>query len=185
MKGSHIVTIMVLSLLCSSCKDKTVDEPFCDRYEPGKLLVGTKAGANLEELFYLAGYYQLQIDEVAGNMYESSLPGSQIDEVIDYLNSKDYINHNGFKAVKGGSVSVHYQTNRLVIACVLWNMTPENQRDWISTKSLLKLTDKSVYRYMVLNVPEGQEKRLARTLSKFENISSAELNCYLEIVPNY
>jgi hypothetical protein len=158
-----------------------MENSFCERYEEGRLLVGMKSGS-MERSFRLFNGFDFQIDEVSGNRYESSLPGDSIDYVIDYLNSKEYINTKGFGAVKDGSVYLNYQTKVLTIGCTLWGMTLENQRDWIETTSILKLTDTSDIRYFVLTIPVGEEIKWATTFKTFNSVRWAEPNCYAQIV---
>lgn len=180
MNSAYIIGI-VLCVFCFSCNDET-DNPFCEYYEEGTVLVGINDGLDSETLFDIVNQYNLTIDQVSADKYESGLPSDSLDYVVNYLNSKDYINNNGFSAVKGGSVYLHYQTNVLTVTCPLWNMTLENQQDWINTKSILKLTDESRSRSLILSVPIGQEIKWATTLNHTENIRYAELNCYLQII---
>jgi hypothetical protein len=117
-----------------------------------------------------------------GHYYESSLAGDSIQYIVDYLNSKDYINTNGFRAIEGGSVYIHNQTGTLTVFCNLWDMTIENQEDWIETISILKLTERSSPRSFVLTVPIGEEKEWVTTFKNIDSIKWAEWNCYAEIV---
>jgi hypothetical protein len=179
MENRYLIGIALCSLF-STCKDE-VNEEGRERYETGKVVIGIKEGVDIEESFDLVNQYGFIIDEASGNHYTSSLPSDSLDYVINYLNSKEYINHSGFKAVKEGSVYLQYQTKVLTVNCILWNMTIENQRDWIQTKSILKLTDKSNYRSMIFNVPGKQEKMWVLTFKHMEEIRYAELNCIMEM----
>jgi hypothetical protein len=138
--------------------------------------------ASIEQSFDLINSYGLQIDAVMGHYYESSLAGDSIQYIVDYLNSKDYINTNGFRAIEGGSVCIHNQTGTLTVFCNLWDMTIENQEDWIETISILKLTERSSPRSFVLTVPIGEEKEWVTTFKNIDSIKWAEWNCYAEIV---
>lgn len=178
------IIVLVIGIISLSCSDENpADDGFCDRYEEAKLLVGLSEGADLENYFNTVNDSELSIDQVSGNYYVSGLPADSIDYVIEYLNSKSYINSHGFTAVKNGSVYLNFQTQALTVACNMWDMTPEAQRDWIETIDLLKLSDRSSTRSFVLTVPIGEEKKWATTFKSFDDVRYAELNCYVDIVP--
>jgi hypothetical protein len=171
---------IALCLITFSCDDEP-DDPFCDHYEKGKILIGIEDNVNIEQSFDLVNGYGFHVDAVFGHYYESSLHSDSITYIVDYLNSKNYINTNGFKAVEGASVYLHSQTGVLTVFCNLWDMTIENQEDWIETMSILKFTEQLGARAFVLTVPTGEEKEWVTTFKNLDNIRSADLNCYFNI----
>lgn len=175
--------IAFIFIIFFSCEKELVKEPiFCDSYKKGEIAIGLKSVATIEAFFKLINNYGLVVDKLSGVSYESSLPSDSIDYVIRYLNSKKYINTRGFKAVKDGSVSLHYQTKALTINCVLFDMSTENQEDWNETKTILRMKEKpSNTRYFVLNVPINEEKNWVRVFYNNDDVSFAELNCYIPI----
>ena len=173
--------LMVFCLIILSCDDGTTDNSFCHRYEEGRILVGMNENVSIEQSFDLANGYDLGVESVFGHYYESGLPGDSIQYVVDYLNSKDYINSHGFRAVEGGSVYLHHQTQVLTVLCNLWDMTTERQHDWIETKSILNLTERPGTKSLVLIVPNGQEKELVTAFEDLEDVKYAGLNCIMKI----
>jgi len=169
-------------MMAFSCDDEADDNPFCERYEEGTLLIGMRDDVSVEQSFDLFNGFSFHIESLMGAVYESSLSGDSIHYVIEFLNSKDYINRNGFGAVEGGSVYLHYQTQVLTVVCGFWDMTIENQQDWIKTKSILKLTEKRSPTTFVLTVPVGEEKEWVTTFENRDIVRWVELNCYAEIV---
>ena len=180
--NKYIIGVL-FCMMAFSCDDEADDNPFCERYEEGTLLIGMRDDVSVQQSFDLFNSYGLHIASMAVPYYESSLPGDSIQYVVQYLNSKEYINSNGFRAVEGGSVYLHYQTQALTVVCNFWNMTLENQQDWIETTSVLKLTEKPLPKSFVLTVPVGEEKKWVTTFKNAETIRWAELNCDAQIFP--
>jgi len=172
---------IVLCLVIFSCDDETNDDSFCKLYSEGRMFVETNEDVSIEQSFDLANEYDLGVEAVYGHYYEAGLPGDSIRYVLEYLNSKDYINSHGFKAVEGGNVYLHPQTQALTIRCNLWDMTLERQQDWIETKSILKLTEEPGTKSLLLIVPNGQEKELVTTFTNLSNVRTADVNCILRI----
>jgi hypothetical protein len=175
MKTKYIIGL--ICAFCISCKEdtQTLEYSSCDNgsYKQGQVIVGLNEGVNLEESFNIISSYGFTVFSVGGNEYESTLP---IENVVDYLNTKNYINYNGLSA---------YKTYLSTVAFIFWNMTDENQKDWIETKSILKLTDIStISRYLVISVPVGQEKKWMTFFKNDNNFSYAQLNCTNQIKPH-
>lgn len=172
MKNRYFIIGLIFWAFCISCEDESPEYSFCESYEQGQIVLGTKDGISLEKYFDIMNSYELTISKIGGNEYESSLP---IEDVVDFLNTKDYINHNGFNA---------YKTYISTVAFLFWNMAVENQKDWAETKSTLKLTEKSsISRYLVITVPIGQEKKWATHFKNKNSFNFAELNCIYQIEP--
>lgn len=178
------IIAIILHTICFGCKDETIENTeFCERFVGGDVAIGIDQDIKLEESFDLINAYDLYINHIDGICYESNLPSDSIDYVINYLNAKEYINKNGFKAVKNGSVFLHYQTGLITVCCRLWDMTQPNQQDWIKTKKILSLKEKPSVKSILLTVPVGQEKKWVMTFKGRSSISYAELNCIVEINP--
>jgi len=177
--NKHSVSI-VLCLIAFSC-DEGSDDSLCRHYEEGTVLIGTNEDVSIEESFDLVNEYKLGIEAVFGHYYESSLPADSIQYVVEYLNSKDYINSRGFRAVEGGNVYLHHQTQALTVFCNLWDMTTERRQDWIETKSILKLTENPGTKSLLLIVPNGQEKEFVTAFEDLDQVKHASLNCIAKI----
>lgn len=175
------IVAMVLCLVIFSCDDERNDDSFCKRYEEGKIIIQMYQHVNIEQSFDLINSYGLSIEMAAGHYYESGLPGDSIPYIVEHLNSKDYINSHGFRAVEGSSVYLHPQTRALTLFCNLWDMTIARQQDWIETMSILRLTETPSPKIFVLIVPNGQEKELAKTFKDLDDVRYADPNCIVGI----
>lgn len=181
MKTLAFASIFLLASLCACDSDHVPGS--LSNFEPGTVLIGTKAQVKLEKSFELINNYSLPIRQVSGVKYISAIGADSIDYVIKQLNQKDYINTHAFGAVKGGSVYIHYLTGELTVVTLLWDMTPARQQDWKETIMNLRLTEISHNKSFNLQVAPGTEKQWVMEFKGHEDVEYAELNNYFEYGP--
>ena len=133
----------------------------------------------MEDAFSLFNDLNLKIDEMSGFFYTSPYPADSLANLISYLNTKPYIKARGFSAAG----YTHYETGKINITPTFFDMTINNQEDWISTKKSLNLSDGDAEKYILIKVPSGTEHSWLKTLKKHDIVTWAELNCIGEFQP--
>ena len=156
-------------------------QPFCDSFVPGHVLVGYNNTVPMEEVFAYANANGLSIVQMTGFDFTSPRPADSIPSLQTLFNSKPYINSHGFLA----NIFADYRTRVVTIDNIYWDMTVSNQQDWVSTKNALGLTpvmgDSTNTPYILLQVPAGLEKYWALNLRTNNRVKWTELDCYMQI----
>jgi len=176
----NLLIVLFLMFLYSCDKEQNIitDKEF----EKGTLLVGIKNNYEMQKIFELFNSNNLNIKQINGHIYNSTLPSDSIDFVINELNKKSYINNGTWKAVKNSSVYLHYNTMIITICCSLFNMNEKNQNDWIETTKELKLVEVSANKSLNIEVPIGKEMYWLEVLKPNPYIRWVDLNWIDEIV---
>jgi len=177
----HLLTILFLVFFLYSCKKEHNIETDKE-FEKGTLLVGIKDNYEIQKIFDIFNSNSLNIRQINGHVYNSTLPSDSLDFVIDELNKKAYINNGAWKAVKNGSVYLHYNTKIITICCSMFNMDENNQNDWIETTKQLKLVEVSANKSLNIEVPIGKEMYWLEVLKPNPYIRWVDLNWFDEIV---
>lgn len=172
---------VIVSVLISCSKTTSSDSNNCANYVKGDVVVGIKNTASIEDVFSLFNKLDLKIDEMSGFFYASPYPQDSLTSLLNYLNTKPYINTRDFSA----SAYVHYQTGIINVTTFFFDMTLENQQDWISSKQSLNLTDtKGDTKNILIKVASGQENYWLKTLKQYNIVTWTELNCIGQFQPN-
>ncbi|MBS1759372.1 MAG: hypothetical protein JST23_04535 [Bacteroidetes bacterium] len=170
--------LISICLLASCSKIASDSNNSCPNYVKGDVLVGIKNTASIEEVFSLFNQLNLEIDEMTGFYYTSPYPQDSLTVLINYLNTKPYINTRNFSA----SAFVHYQTGIINVTTLFFDMTLPNQQDWINNEKSLQLTDtKNDTKNIFIKVAPGQENYWLKKLKNYNIVSWAELNCIGQI----
>lgn len=135
-KIATFLTLMSLLVSCTKTRNDSNNNN-CPDFVKGDVIVGVKNTASIEEVFTIFNHLGLRIDEMSGFFYTSSYPQGSLAAIIDSLNTKSYIQTRGFSA----SAYVHYQTGIIYVTSLFFDMTLNNQKDWLFSKKYLKLTD--------------------------------------------
>jgi len=176
----RVALFFLLAGIISCSKDDTSTDNTCSNYVKGDVLVGIKNTASMEDAFSLFNGLDLKIDEMSGFFYTSPYPADSLPNLIAYLNTKPYINARGFSA--NGSY-IHYQTGEINIAPLFFDMTINNQKDWISIKKSLKLSAGDAEKNVLIKVTPGTEQSWLKKPKNYNIITWTELNCFAEIIP--
>ncbi|MBS0425617.1 MAG: hypothetical protein JSR71_14710 [Proteobacteria bacterium] len=177
-----IASFLVSLIFLISCSKITSDtNNNCSDYVKGDVIVGIKNTAPIEDVFSLFNKLDLKIDEMSGFFYASPYPHDSLTSLINYLNTKPYINTRNFSA----SAYVHYQTGIINVTALFFDMTIENQQDWISSKKSFNLVDtKGDTKNILIKVASGQENYWLKALKNYNIVTWTELNCIGQFQPN-
>jgi hypothetical protein len=183
-----LVLSLIASLICTSCsnsKDDVTPETAagCSQYVAGDVLVGVKASVGIRTVFDWINSTGLRLHQVNGFTYISSLPADSLAYVKRTLLAKPYLNARGFTA---GNEYVDATDHKIRVVDFLFDMTPQNQADWLQTMDALRLVDEGGARCqsckdIYLKVPVGSEKYWVQTLAQHPAARWAELNCLFQV----
>lgn len=150
----HFLYIVFIAVFTFSCKKESTEDKIDRDFVKGDVLIGIDSTIGLEQLFTSINPFDLTVDQITGYVFTTTIPSDSIQYIKAVLNSKPYINTRQFSA----SVWAHYQTDIVHNTTILWDMTVQNQQDYIQTKNFLRMTDKlSPTKNMLIKVPIGQE----------------------------
>lgn len=180
MTARSLLFIMIFSFVIGGCRKDNPSGNNEEDFVKGQVLVGIDSTVSLELTFNYINALSLSISQASGFTFTTTLGKDHIPSIVELLNSKPYINHQGFSA----SVWEHYQSGIVYNTSFLWNMTRQNQVDYLSTLNNLKMKEKlTPYRSVSIMVPEGMEKLWINKLKNEKWVSWAELNYHSKIAP--
>lgn len=117
--------------------------------------IGIKNDANLDSVFKTLNDLNFDIRQMAGFVYNSNTPPTGINNLINFLNQKPYINTGVWKATTG-NVYFFAPENKTRIITGYFEMDSANQTDLLGLIDSMNLEDKQgVSKYILLSVPEG------------------------------
>jgi hypothetical protein len=160
--------VVLLIITLSGCKK---EEP---GFISGELSIGIRSNADLVTVFNKFNELNFEIKTMHGFHYSVNLPNDSLSSIIDYLNTKSYVNTGN-----GWTATAYYNTSEENIRVVssLFDMNENNQIDFIATISFLNLEDLlSDTKYMYIKISVGTEKYWFNELKKYPFIKWTELS---------
>jgi hypothetical protein len=182
MKLINRIFIYSLILFFASCTDS--DDEFYDlKYEPQSVLVKTKATVLTSDLFYFINGFEFEVKSADNAFYVSGQSGDRLEEILEDLNTRAYINDGVWKATG----YLHAQTGKLNIFTRLFDIrNRDNQKDWLDLMEKHQLSENFIFDHsgfmIFFKVPVGEEKRWVRHFRNLNFVEWAELNYYAPIV---
>lgn len=170
---NKLFLIFIIFSAFQSCKKEE------NKYVPGEILVGIKSTITIEQLFENTNPFNLNIDQISGYFYTTTIKSDSLNIIKDLLNTKNYINTRNFSA----SVWLHFETNIINNTTFLFDMNISNQLDYISTLQLLRMKDNlSTTKNMLLKVPIGKEIYWRNKFRDEDWVTWSDLNYYSSVV---
>ena len=161
-----LMSLLTLLYACTESPAPVEEEELIEEEEydfvPGRVLVGIKAGVDMESMFALINDYEQKVLEMNSMVYWSDLPADSLEYVLDYINDKSYTNDGEFWYTTG---YINAITGTLTVFPKFWDIHNKTyQADWLATVTTLKLrmavfNDQDLSSgVMYIEVPEGEEK---------------------------
>lgn len=180
MTARLFLLILIFSYAISGCKKDKSTGNHEEDFVKGQVLVGIDSTVSLERTFNYINALSPSIGQASGFTFTTTLGKDHIPSIIELLNSKPYINNHEFSA----SVWEHYQSGIVYNTSILWDMTQQNQLDYLTTLKSLKMTEKlTPYRSLLIIVPEGMEQLWLNRLKDQKWVSWAALNYHTKVAP--
>jgi hypothetical protein len=179
--SKRLLTVFFI-LVFGSCTDS--DDDFHDlKYEPQSVLVKTKGTVLTTDLFDFINGFDFEVKSVDYADYVSKQSGDRLDEILEDLNTRTYVNDGVWKATG----YLHAQTGKMNIFTRLFDIrNRENQKDWLDLMEKHQLSENFIFDHsgfmIFFKVPVGEEKRWARHFRNLNFVEWAELNYYAPIV---
>lgn len=179
----RIGTIIFLFLL-SACAE--TEDPLPEKeleFESQSVLVKTNATFLTTKLFEFINGFDFEVKSVNNAFYVTDLSGDKLEEILNDLNTRSYINDGVWKATG----YLHAINGKIHVFTRFFDIkNKDNQRDWLSLVEKYQLRENFIFDhsgFMVhFKVPEGEEKRWARHFQNLNFVEWAELNYYVQIV---
>jgi hypothetical protein len=176
------IFIYFLIVLFASCTDS--GEEFYDlKYEPQSVLVKTKATVLTSDLFDFINSFDFEVKSADNAFYVSSKSEGRLEEILDDLNTRAYVNDGVWKATG----YLHALNGKIHVFTRLFDIkNKDNQRDWLVLMEKYQLKENFIFDhsgFMIhFKVPEGDEKKWVKHFLNLDFVELAELNYYLPIV---
>lgn len=135
-----LLTILLIHTSCSKTAAKIITDPNAKNSTEINLAIGVKDGTDLSILFSKLNELKFDVKQMSGFHYFSNATKSQNQDLIDYFNTKTYINTGAWRATPS-SVYFYDSEGKTRVLNILHNMNETNQKDWIKTVDSLNLTD--------------------------------------------
>lgn len=169
---NHFAFIILLAALFVTCsKDPEIKE---NKFVPGDLIVGIKADADLKTVLDVFNQLNFEIKQMQGFYYSINLPADSLAPLLNYLNSKPYINiPDAWKAY-----AFYVPSEKVIKICSgFFNMSKIAQYDLLNTIQQKHWIDRHEdYKYIFLKIPVGTERYWENELLKYPFIKWSELN---------
>lgn len=150
-----ILTSSIISLLFLSCSNENSTEEDTNTANSTEvnLAIGIKKDADLNLVLNTLNGLNFDIRQMNGFFYNSNTPANGVNNLIDLLNQKTYINTGAWSATPY-SVYFNQSENKTRILNSFFNMNIANQNDLIALISSLNLEDRlSETKNIYLSVP--------------------------------
>ena len=176
MKNQVLILIAFLLFItsCSKTNTKTIPDPNAQNSTEVNLAIGVKDGTDLSVLFNKINELKFDIKQMSGFHYFSNATKSENQNLIDYFNTKSYINIGAWKATP---YSVYFFDNegKTRVLNILHNINSINQKDWIKTVDSLSLTDMNDgFKVVSLAVPIGEEDYWKEKMKEYSFVKWTE-----------
>lgn len=152
----NIATLIIISIFFLSCSKEAADiHPLPVNSSEINLAIGIKKDANLNLVLNTLNELNFDIRQMNGFFYNSNTPASEVNNLINVLNQKNYINTGPWKATPN-SVYYFQAENKTRILNSFFNMDIVNQTDLLDLISSLNLEDRlNETKNIYLSVPVG------------------------------
>jgi hypothetical protein len=182
MKLMNRIFIYSIILFFASCTDSE-DEFYDLKYEPQSVFVKTKAFVLTPEMFKIINRYDFQVEVADNAFYVTELPGDRLEEILDDLNTRAYVNDGVWKATG----YLHALNGKIHVFTRLFDIkNKDNQRDWLALMEKYHLKENFIFDhsgFMIhFKVHTGEEKRWVKHFRNLNFVEWAELNYYVPIV---
>ncbi len=158
MKRFLLLLITTVIISCSENNEiKTIKENPPINATESNLGIGINKDADLSLVFSTMNNIGFDIRQMNGFVYNSNTPSTSVNNLINLMNQKTYINTGAWSATSS-SVYFYAPENKTRIINTMFNMNLTNQTDWLNTIATLNLEDNlSETKNMLISVPAGTE----------------------------
>lgn len=180
----NLFVLIITALMFISCaKESNIPTSSTiqatDSFVSGKIIVGLNMDVDVEFVFNTVNKMSLKVVALRHFVYEKLAPADGISDLIQFLNTKTYINtyYNGFKW-EATTSNVSYVPSKEVIRidCGFYNIDSLSQRDLMETIINEKFVDsQSNVKSVELIVPVGMETVYRDMFKRFGFVRYAEL----------
>lgn len=179
MKNKLILAILIISLF--SCSEDEDPQASTQQFIPGQIIIGIRPEVSIQEVFNLMNKRKALINNMKNFDTYSTLPADQLENVIETLKAKPYLNRPGFE---GGNAYVTGSQQRILVNDDFFVMDEAAQKDWLQTEKMLELyTVPRENKYLVVSVKPGHERLLMSLFKAEPEVTYAELNLISEYTP--